>query len=79
MSDVSEEGIWCPDEAIVVHMHETMLEKYGGWPGFERGIIVFRSVLADMKAAKGIYRKAAFLLRRIVTGRIFKDGNHRTA
>ena len=56
-----------------------MLKKYGGWPGFERGINVFQSILIDMKKAEGIYRKAAILLRGIVTGRIFKDGNHRTA
>ena len=45
-----------------------MLKKYGGWPGFERGIIIFEHILAEAKAAKGIYRKAAIFLRRISTG-----------
>lgn len=78
MSGVSEEDIWYPDEDIVVKIHNAMLEKYGGWRGFERGVIVFRSILDEMKAARGVRRKAAILLRRMVTGRIFEDGNHRT-
>ena len=79
MSEISEEDVWYPDEEFVLEIHETMLKKYGGWPGFERGIIVFKSILAEVKAAKGIYRKAAVFFRGIGTGRIFKDGNHRTA
>jgi len=78
MSEIPEE-VWYPDEEIILEIHETMLKKYGGWPGFERGIIVFKSILAEVKAAKGIYRKAAIFLRGVGTGRIFKDGNHRTA
>ena len=79
MSEIPEEDVWYPDEEIVLEIHEIMLKKYGGWLGFERGIIVFKSILAEAKAAKGIYRKAAILLRGIGTRRIFKDGNHRTA
>ena len=74
-----EEDVWYPDEEIVLKFHEIMLKKYGGWPAIERGIIVFKRILAEAKAAKGIYRKAAIFLRGISTGRIFKDGNHRTA
>jgi prophage maintenance system killer protein len=72
MPTPSNENIWYPNEEI-------MLKEYGGWPGFERGINVFQSIVTDMKKAEGIYRKAAILLRGVVTGRIFKDGNHRTA
>jgi prophage maintenance system killer protein len=79
MSKKQEEKTWYPNAELVLKIHEIMLQKYGGWPGFERGMNVFQSILAEMKVAKGIYRKAAILLRGIVTGRIFKDGNHRTA
>jgi len=71
--------VWYPDEEIVLETHRIMIEKYGGRLGFERGIEAFKHILADVKVAKGIYRKATILLRRLVTGRIFKDGNHRTA
>jgi prophage maintenance system killer protein len=73
------ENIWYPNEEIILKIHETMLKKYGGWPGFERGINIFQNILTEMKKAKGIYRKAAILLKGMVTARIFKDGNHRTA
>jgi prophage maintenance system killer protein len=57
-----------------------MLKKYGGYLGFERGISLFDVVLAEVKASRGtIYRKAAIFLKRIVSVRIFQDGNHRTA
>lgn len=56
-----------------------MLKKYGGYPGFERGIQVLKYIIEDAKREKGIYRKAAVILRRLITDRIFKDGNHRTA
>ena len=56
-----------------------MLEKFGGRSGFDRGIEVFDVILGEVKKTKGIYRKAAVLLRRLATGRIFDDGNHRTA
>jgi prophage maintenance system killer protein len=74
-----EEKTWYPNAELVLKIHETMLEKYGGWPGFERGMTGFQNIITEMKATKGIYRKAAILLRETVTGRIFKDGNHRTA
>jgi len=56
-----------------------MIEKFGGRSGFDRGITVFDAILEEVKETKGIYRKAAILLRRLATGRIFDDGNHRTA
>lgn len=72
--------LWYPDDAFVIQAHEEMLKEYGGYPGFERGIIQFHVVLAEVKASTGnIYRKAAILLQRMVNVRIFLDGNHRTA
>lgn len=79
MSEISEKDVWYPDEKIVDEMHKAMLKKYGGWPGYECGIEVFSHILAEAKKAKGIYNKAAVFLRNIVAGRIFIDGNHRTA
>lgn len=75
----SEEDIWYPDEERVLRVHGIMLKKYGGYPGFERGIQVLKYIIEDAKREKGIYRKAAVILRRLITDRIFKDGNHRTA
>jgi death-on-curing family protein len=63
----------------VIKTHEIMLEKFGGRPGFDRGIDVFDVILREVKKTRGIYRKAAVLLRRLATSRIFDDGNHRTA
>lgn len=72
--------MWYPDDAFVVQAHDEMLKRYGGYPGFERGIGQFSLVLAEVKADRGsIYRKAAILLQRLVNVRIFQDGNHRTA
>lgn len=71
--------IWYPDESIVLQVHEELLEQFGGHPEFERGIDLFSVVLKEVKDARGIYGKAAVLLRRLVDVRIFCDGNHRTA
>jgi len=79
MSDILEKDVWYPDEKLVLEIHKTILEKYGGWQGYERGINVLFYILTDAKKAKGIYNKAAVFLRKLVVGRIFVDGNHRTA
>jgi death-on-curing family protein len=72
--------LWYPDDAFVILTHEEILKKYGGYPGFERGIEPFSLVLAEVKADRGsVYRKAAILIQRMVNVRIFQDGNHRTA
>jgi prophage maintenance system killer protein len=73
------EDIWYPDKNLLLEAHKIMIEKYGGYHGLERGLIVFQKILTDAKSAKGIFCKAAILLRGIAIGRIFKDGNHRTA
>lgn len=72
--------MWYPDKEFVVKIHTiVLLEPLGGFEGFERGINIFDYILEEVKTTKGIYRKAAVLLRRLVTDRIFKDGNHRTS
>lgn len=71
--------IWYPTKTFVIKAHKIMLEKFGGRPGFDRGIEVFDPILEEVKKTKGIYHKAAVLLRRLAIGRIFDDGNHRTA
>jgi len=71
--------MWYPDKDLIIKVHELMLKLYGGYPGFERGIDAYDAILEEVKEAKGVYRKAAILLRRIVRARIFQDANHRTA
>jgi len=79
MSEIPEESIWYPDEENVIKAHDVVMKEFGGYIGFERGIGVFKDIIAEVKSARGIYRKAAILLRRMIERRIFKDGNHRTA
>jgi death-on-curing family protein len=79
MSNMPENDVWYPDEKLVLEVHKTMLKKYGGWQGYECGIDVYSHILDEAKKAKGVYSKAAVFLRKLVSGRIFVDGNHRTA
>ncbi len=72
------EDVWYPDGELVILAHEIMLKEYGGHPGFDLGIEVFGHILEEMKNAKDVYRKAAILLRKLVTVRIFQNGHHRT-
>lgn len=72
-------GLWYPDRDFVVWVHAIMLERFGGFSGFERGSGCFDVVLAEVKRETGLYRKAAVLLKELVACRVFADGNHRTA
>jgi prophage maintenance system killer protein len=74
-----DEDIWYPNKEFVFQIHEEMITEFGGYRGFETGLDVFNVVLKEAKKTKGIYRKAAVFLQRIVEVRIFCDGNHRTA
>ena len=71
--------IWYPDKEFVMKAHDRMIEEFGGYLGFERGINLFDIVLEEVKKEKTIHRKAAVLLKRMIDVRIFCDGNHRTA
>ena len=31
--------MWCPDKDFVVWVHDVMLERFGGYSGFERGLL----------------------------------------
>ena len=74
-----EGEFWYPPEDFVVQAHEIMIKRFGGYTGFEVGPSVYRHLLDEIKKVEGIYLKAAVLLQGIAIGRIFKDGNHRTA
>lgn len=73
------DDVWYPPEWFVVEVHDAMLQRIGGWAGLEVGLTPYQYFLEEMKAAEGIYRKAAILLKNIATSRIFQDGHHRTA
>ena len=78
-----EEGIegdvWYPPDWFIVAAHDVMIEPIGGWDGFDVGLKPYIYFLEEAKAAEGIYRKAAILLKDIAISRIFQDGHHRTA
>lgn len=75
-----ENSVWYPTEQFLEQMHELVLKEYGGYSGYDTGIELFQTILAEIKASEGIYMKAAVLLRRLVTNpRIYADGNHRVA
>jgi len=74
-----EGEFWYPPEDFVVHAHEIMIKRYGGYTGFEVGLSVYRHLLDEIKKVEGVHLKAAMLLQGIAIGRIFQDGNHRTA
>lgn len=74
-----EGDVWYPPEWFLVEVHDIMIQQIGGWTGFEVGLGPYHHFLNDVKAAEGIYRKAAILLKSIATSRIFQDGHHRTA
>jgi len=45
-----------------------MLREFGGYPGLRSNGEVFKSILREVKKTRGIYRKAAVLLRKLNTG-----------
>jgi prophage maintenance system killer protein len=56
-----------------------MIDRYGGYTGFESGLEPYHHFIDEAKNTTGIYRKAAVLLKDIGTSRVFQDGHHRTA
>jgi hypothetical protein len=75
---VKEGEVWYPPDEFLVYAHDLMIERYGYWSGFELGLEPYHLIVKEMKKTDSIYRKAAILLRGIVTTRIFQDGHHRT-
>ncbi|MCW4006323.1 MAG: type II toxin-antitoxin system death-on-curing family toxin [Candidatus Bathyarchaeota archaeon] len=76
---ISEDEIWYPPDEFVVVTHDLMIQRYGGYTGFETGLNPYYHFLEEVKKAQDIYMKAAILLHSIATSRIFQDGHHRTA
>jgi len=74
-----ENGCWYPSEVFVVKAHDIMIDRIGGYSGFEVGLSPLRHLLKRIKQIEGIYAKAAVLLKEIATSRIFQDGHHQTA
>lgn len=54
-------GMWYPDEDFVVWVHDIMLERFGGFSSFERGLSCFAVILSEVKAERGLYRRAALM------------------
>ena len=77
--EVKEGEVWYPPDEFLVYAHDIMIRRYGYWSGFEVGLEPYHHIIEEGKNAEGIYRKAAILLKRIATSRIFQDGHHRTA
>ena len=77
--EVNEGKIWYPPDEFLVYAHDIMIRRYGYWSGFELGLEPYHHIIEEVKNAEGTYRKAAILLQRIATTRIFQDGHHRTA
>ncbi len=64
----------------VIEIHKRIIEKYGGESGIlNRGELEFIVDWVNSHPRKSIYWKVAILLRGIVSGHPFVDGNKRTA
>jgi hypothetical protein len=73
--EVKEGEVWYPPDEFLVYAHDIMISRYGYWSGFEVGLEPYHHYILEAKNAEGIYRKAAILLKRIATSRIFQDGD----
>jgi len=73
------EEVWYPPDWFLEQIHDIMINRYGGYTGYESGLEPYHQIIQQVKKAEGIYRKGAILLKEIATTRIFQDGHHRTA
>ena len=78
-SEIIEGEVWYPPAWFLVKVHDIMIERVGGYTGFDVGLAPYDCFIEEAKAAEGINLKAAILLKSIATSRIFQDGHHRTA
>ena len=61
----------------LLEINKIVVERFGGTFGIkDKGTIEF--TIDHMKIPKNLYRKAAVLMRNIITGHAFLDGNKRT-
>ena len=73
-----EDSVWYPNRRFIEEAHELCIREYGGYMGYETGIVLYKVILKEVKESEGIFRKAAVLLRGLaVRPTIFQDGNHR--
>ena len=61
----------------LIEINKIVVERFGGSFGIKnKGTIEF--TVEQMKVPKSLFRKAAVLMRNIITGHAFLDGNKRT-
>ena len=77
--DINPDEVWYPPDWFLEQINKLMIERYGGYTGFESGLEPYHHFVEEAKNTEGIYRKGAVLLKDIATSRIFQDGHHRTA
>ena len=73
------DGLFYPDVDFVIAIHDDMIRRYGGYQGLDVGMGPYAFYVQEAVEETDIYRKAAALLVGIATGRMFQDGQHRTA
>ena len=69
-----------PDEILATHAEieeQYDLKFTGAYSSVPQ--VSLREVLAEAENLDGVYRRAAFLLRKLITEHVFRDGNKRTA
>lgn len=72
--------VWYPRRELIEYIHDAQIHRYGGRLGFHRDPSLLDMIVAQTRRCEGgIYRKAAFLLRSLITAHVFRDGQHRTA
>jgi death-on-curing protein len=63
----------------IIEIHENIIDKYGGESGvLNRGILEFAVDWVNSHPRKSIFWKVAVLMREIISGHPFVDGNKRT-
>ncbi len=71
---------WHPRKELIIYINEKQIEKYGGFKGIRRNPNFLTDIIKEVRNSDGdIFHKASILLKRLITARIFEDGNHRTA
>ena len=69
-----------PDEILATHAEieeQYDLKFTGAYSSVPQ--VSLREVLVEAENVEGFYRRAAFLLRKLITEHVFRDGNKRTA
>jgi len=71
-----------PTPGDVLAVHAEIEEQYdlkftGAYSSVPQ--VRLRELLAEAEELDGVYRRAAFLLRKLITEHVFRDGNKRTA